>query len=321
MNAYNEYGGFLELESGRNGLYHPDAIYLNSARNALKYIIRLHGIKKIAVPYFTCPVIWQAIKEENCEAIFYDVNRNMDPKIDHLEAKEFILCNNYFGIKSKIIHELTKHYTNLIVDNAQAFYSPAYGLASFYSPRKFFGLPDGGIAITESRLHEVFATDVSWQRCTHLLKRHDLGANAAYQDFCAADQELNEPEIKFMSNLTKNMMSSIEYEYVKSRRRENFSLLHSHFASINRIHIDISEEDVPLAYPLVMERADIKKELIKNHIYTPTYWPNLESICPESSNALYFKSYLIPLPLDQRYNVHEINAMISIVQKVIKGEK
>lgn len=319
MSAYKEYGGFLEMEAGHGEMYHADATYLNSARNALKYIIRLHQIKKIAVSYFTCPVIWQAIEEEQCEMVFFDVDKNMDPILEHIGCNEFILCNNYFGIKSKKIHTLVKQYPNLIVDNAQAFYSPAYGIASFYSPRKFFGLPDGGIAVTSRFLDETFDTDISYQRCAHLLKRHDLGANAAYQDFCEADRELNDPAIKLMSNLTKNMMRSINYDYAKIRRRNNFALLHNQLSAVNALNIDLTDEDVPMAYPLLIERADIKTKLISRKIYVPTYWPQLEQFCPENSNALYFKANLIPLPLDQRYMEDDIHAMLEIIQDVLTG--
>lgn len=321
MSAYKEYGGFLDMEAGHGEMYHAGAAYLNSARNALKYIIRLHHIKKIAVSYFTCPVIWQAIEEEQCEMVFFDVDKNMDPLLEHIGSDEFILCNNYFGIKSKKIHTLVKQYPNLIVDNAQAFYSPAYGIASFYSPRKFFGLPDGGIAITSKPLDETFDTDISYQRCAHLLKRHDLGANAAYQDFCAADSELNNPAIKWMSNLTKNMMRSIDYDYAKNRRRDNFALMHHHLSSVNTLDLDLTDEDVPMAYPLLIERADIKAKLISKKIYVPTYWPQLEQFCPENSNALYFKANLIPLPLDQRYMEDDIHAMLEIIQNVLAGEQ
>lgn len=320
MSAYKEYGGFLEMETRHGAMYHVNAKYLNSARNALKYIIRLHQIKKIAVSYFTCPVIWQAIQEEKCEMVFFDIDKNMNPQLEHIGNDEFILCNNYFGIKSKKIRMLVKQHPNLIVDNAQAFYSPAYGMASFYSPRKFFGLPDGGIAITSQSLDEIFNTDTSYQRCAHLLKRHDLGASAAYQDFCNADRELNDPEIKFMSNLTKNLMRGIDYGYAKTRRRENFTLIHHHLSAVNMLSIDLTDEDVPMAYPLLIECSHAKAQLISKKIYVPTYWPQLEDYCPEDSNALYVKNNLIPLPLDQRYTDDDIRAMLKIIQSVLMRE-
>ena len=52
-------------------------IELNLARNCLKYIIRLYGIKQIFIPYFTCPVVWNAIREENCRVKFYHIGEDL----------------------------------------------------------------------------------------------------------------------------------------------------------------------------------------------------------------------------------------------------
>lgn len=320
MSACKEYGGFLEMEFARGGMYHADAVYLNSARSALKYIIRLHNIKKLAVPFFTCPVIWQAIEEEHCEIVFFDVNKMMEPELENIDKNAYILCNNYFGIQSKLIYSLAKHYKNLIVDNAQAFFAPENGIAAIYSPRKFFGLPDGGMALTSKDLNEEFETDVSYQRCQHLLKRHDLGANAAYKDFCEADSQLDSSAIMNMSNLTKNMMRGINYEFVKKKRRENFSIMHNHLSSLNWLSFDLTQDDVPMAYPLLIERSDIKQKLINHKLYVATYWPHMENVCPKGSNALYLKNNLIPLPIDQRYGCDDIAAMLRIIQDILRGE-
>lgn len=321
MNAYREFGGFLEMETGRGNLYHDNATCLNSARNALKYIIRLHGIKRLRVPDFTCPVIWHAIKEEDCEIIFYAVNKKMEPVLQGIQSDEYILCNNYFGVQSQLVKTLAAQYPNLIVDNAQAFFSPHHAKATIYSPRKFFGLPDGGMAITRGKLDEQFVRDHSWQRCMHLLKRHDLGANAAYADFCEADSQLNAPEIRLMSNLTKNFMSGIDYAYVKERRRENFALLHHTLSPINRLDITLTDDDVPMVYPLLIEQEGIKAKLIAKKVYVATYWPHLEEVCAKESDALYLKHNLIPLPLDQRYGHDDIVAMLKIVQDVLAGNE
>ena len=54
-----EIGGYFELERGPFKPYH-DGVYLNSGRNALRYIVRKLGIHKIHVPYYTCPVVFEA---------------------------------------------------------------------------------------------------------------------------------------------------------------------------------------------------------------------------------------------------------------------
>lgn len=137
-------GGYFELECGKSPLYHEDGVYLNICRNAIRYLIRALGIRKIHLPYYTCHVVAEAIAQENCEIIRYRLDREMMPAIE-FPKDDFIIYNNYFGVLGKKVEVLSKIYPNLIVDNAQAFYSRPECRAAVYSPRKFFGLPDGGI--------------------------------------------------------------------------------------------------------------------------------------------------------------------------------
>ena len=55
---------------------------------------------------------------------------------------------------------------NLIIDNAQAFFAkPLLGIDTFYSPRKFVGVSDGGILATKKILEGVLKNEF-----THALK-------------------------------------------------------------------------------------------------------------------------------------------------------
>lgn len=217
-------GGYFGLELKNGSLYHSDCVMLNSCRNALRYLIRAYNIKKLNVPYYTCPVVFQAIEKENCKLELYEIDKMFYPK-KIFKNDDYILYTNYFGICSSNIKKLVKKYPNLIIDNAMAFYSPYNGLASIYSPRKFFGTADGGILKTEKLLNEKFDKSQSYQRFSHLLKRIDCGAEFGYSDFNYNENQLSIEPIKKMSNLTFNMLKSIDYEYVKNKRLNNFKYL------------------------------------------------------------------------------------------------
>lgn len=146
----SEIGGYFELECGNTPPYHVGAVPLNSGRNAFRYIIRAHKIKKIHVPYYTCPVIWDVLREEACDFEFYHIDEELLPKVDFQED-DFVIYNNYFGVCTDKVKFLAQKYKFLIVDNAQSFFSQRMGMASFYSPRKFFGLPDGGLVISDKK--------------------------------------------------------------------------------------------------------------------------------------------------------------------------
>lgn len=312
-----EIGGYFSLECGHTPLYHQNGIMLNSARNALRYIIKAYNIKEIAVPYYTCPVVWQAIQIEGCRIIPYDIDDKFLPQ-QEFSNEIFILYNNYFGICHKNIDYLAQKYKNLIIDNAQAFYAAKQGIASFYSPRKFFGLPDGGIAICDKVYEENFETAVSYNLCSHLLKRLDLGAQSGYKDFQQNEDSFIEQPIQYMSLLTRSLMGNIDYERAKIKRLENFCCLHQALKKKNGLSINLSDDDVPMIYPFKTDDLSLRQKLIQNKIFVAKYWPKEENnACMASIRAQTLADTIIPLPIDQRYDVEDMKHILSVIPEEI----
>ena len=109
-------GGYIEF--GINTIsepYHKDALAINSARNGIVYAIHAYDIKEIYVPYYTCPVVWQAIEKTGCKLKFYNINELLLPAQD-FEEDAYIVYTNYFGICAKNVKTLAKKYKNLIVE-------------------------------------------------------------------------------------------------------------------------------------------------------------------------------------------------------------
>ena len=98
--------------------------------------------------------------------------------------ENYILYTNYFGICTKNAKKLAKKYKNLILDNAQSFFTEPIGLASFNSARKFFGVPDGAYLFCNKKIGEELQINKSYERFSHLLKRLDINAQFGYEDFC-----------------------------------------------------------------------------------------------------------------------------------------
>ena len=121
---------------------------------------------------------------------------------------------------------LSKTIENLIVDNSQAFFSMPEKYPTFYSPRKFFGVPDGAYLYTEKLLDEDLERDTSYNYCSHLLKRFDLGSQRGYEDYKNVEESFSNRPLKIMSKLTESILSSINYEKVKSIRKQNFHHIH-----------------------------------------------------------------------------------------------
>ena len=292
-------GNFFELETAHlptkwlNG-----KILLNSGRNALRYILKAYNIKKIASPYYTCQFIWDILMEESCEVDFYHIDENFLPT-KNFKKDDYIIFNNYFGICDKQIELLKSRYNNLIIDNTQAFYSHQKCLASFYSLRKFFGVPDGGLAWCDKNIAFKLEQSKSYHICTHLLKSYDKGHDASYINFMKNELEIDKMPMQAMSNLTRAMLNNINYKKCKNIRLKNFSILHEYLKNTNEINLSLTNDDIPMFYPyLINNSSKIKSKLKDGGIFLTECWPQIDKFL--STEELYFKNNLILLPIDQR---------------------
>lgn len=311
-------GGYFELELPNTvNDWGKDFIELNSARNCLEYILLARKSTKIYLAYYTCDVLLEPIKKLNINYEFYDIDFNLEPIFDYSKIKdsEIFLYTNYFGIKDKFINILCERlFDKIVIDNAQGFFSlPITGVDTFYSPRKFVGVADGGLLSSNKRINLDFEKDESYDRMSHLLKRIDLSAEEAYLDFCTNDRSLENQPIKLMSNLTKKILSTLNFDDIKKRRKENFAFLNEKLKENNLLKIDISEDSVPMVYPFRTKNKDLKKQLINKKIYCATYWPNVFEWCSEDTNSYILAEEIIALPIDQRYSINDMKKILENV--------
>ncbi len=316
-----EIGGFFELQLRKGEHYHKGAIHLNTARNCLEYILRAKKYKKIYIPYLDSEVIWEPMEKLGIEYEFYSVDFRIDPIFDkELKDGEVFFYSDIYGIKCNTVEKLVKRFgKQLIVDNTHAFYSQPYeGIDTIYSPRKFFGLPDGAYLYTDTLLDEELEQDMAIPHMTHLMKRIEYGtANAAYQDYldyCAG--LINQP-IKKMSNLGEALLKSIDYDNLKERQVRNFQYLHSVLGKDNKYEFDDFPADTcPLSYMFYSEDANLRKKLIENKIYVSTYWKATLDLVEKDSAEYKIVNYLLPLPCDHRYDEEDMKRIVEVINKL-----
>ena len=317
-------GGYFELELTNNKtIFHDEAMAVNTGRNALEYILMaIKKCRKIYLPYYTCDVLLQPIKRLNYNFDFYEINENLMPKLDALDNNEVLLYINYFGIMDKKLNSVIKKYKNVIIDNSQAFFSkPLKGIPSFYSPRKFFGLPDGGFAYPNRKIKIQLKRDKSIGRFEHLLKRREDGPEAGFKMFKINDNKLNNLPLKGMSVITESILRNVNYTEVLKKRNVNFLNLHRYFIKLNELSPLIEEENIngPMVYPFLRRgNKNLKQILVRNKIFVGTYWPNVYNYASKGSWECYLADNLIPLPIDQRYHRKEMNVIKSFLSDYVK---
>lgn len=311
-------GGYFSLELPRYEEFHKDAIKLNTGRNCLEYILKARGYKKVYLPYYTCQVVLEPFKKLGIPYDFYHIDINFEIRDRFiLKADEALLYVNYYGLKQRYVEHLAeKNGERLIIDNTQAFYAkPIAGIDSFYTCRKFFGVPDGAYLYTEKKLEEEFEQDLSFNRMASLTKRIDVGVEAGYGDFRETTKALVGQPIRRMSKFTHRMMQGIDYEQIAQKRRANYLQLHAALGVSNTLSLPFEEDAVPMVYPYLTSVKGLREKLIENKIFVARYWPNVLEWTTEKNIEYLITFQMQPLPIDQRYGKEDMNRIITLISK------
>lgn len=323
LSSNDAIGGYfgLELPASKDYLY-PHAKRFQSARASF-YALLLEGRpSKVWMPIYICDSMLAPLIKAHVEIEFYSLNADFTIKEKiKLEKNEWLFYVNYFGICTKNqLKILTKYQPDQIVfDHSQAFFQPPLNcLATIYSPRKFFGIPDGGLLVSKLNINQPEEVDNgSVERAAHLLKRLSSTPESGYPDYQASEKSLMDFVPKTMSTLTDRILSSIDFEDIRAKRNANFNFLHNLLSENNMISIDANVIDGPLAYPFLTSIETLKTVLIKNRIFVPTYWPECEDRAKHGSYEQELTRCLVPLPCDQRYGGEHLNHVCDLIKELI----
>jgi hypothetical protein len=317
--AVKPIGGYFQLALVQGKEYYPELIKLNTSRNALEYLLILKDYTRIYFPYYTCEVLLEPLRRLNIPYQFYKINKQLEPVLDfEVGPTECLLYTNYFGLKDAVLKQLQATIGNLIIDNAQAFFSkPIPYSDTFYSCRKFFGVPDGAYlqANTEDRL--ILEKDYSTERVGHLTKSIDYGIEQGYADFTTNELNLKDNDIKSMSLFTRALLRGINYRECKTRRIENFKFLNEQLMLVNELELILPEGVPAMTYPLLLSKKGVKSKLIEKKIFVPTYWPNVLKWTSQNTFEHKLASNLVCLPIDQRYDLQDMEYMVNVLKKII----
>ena len=318
MTNIKEIGGYFGLEKLISNEYYPDLAAVNNARCALLYIIKAKHYKKVFLPYFLCDSVRLVLEREKIPFEEYRIDKTFLPILDiNTNPEEVVYIVNYYGlISEEQLISLKNKYGNIVVDNAQAFFTrPIKGIDTIYSCRKFFGVPDGGYAYTEAEYHENMPFDVSMERMKHILGRFEgTKASDYYDDFNNNDESFKEIELRSMSKLTHNILGAIDYQAAKDHREENFLFLSKALGERNELNIKCPPG--PYAYPFYIQNGmTIKKQLAERKIYVATLWPNVLGTGLDIETD--FTENILPLPCDQRYSQEDMQRVVNEIRQLI----
>ncbi len=325
-----EYGGYIELDEYSGEEYYPEAWALNSGRAALRLFIRLKKIRKIYLPAFCCDTVREACAAEGILWEYYSVDKDFRPYLSEEDAgNDWVCLVNFYGVfDDGDMQALMQQYPRLIVDYTHAFFQqPLKGMNVLYSCRKFFGVPDGAYLILGEgegeKIYETLPQDLSFERMHFLLGRFEAGASPFYQEYAQNNDFFANEPIKRMSKLTHNLLRAIDYPRVCGQRTENFAFLHRQLKEKNVLNLPPAIEGA-YAYPFwfngdKISGKEIRRRLIAQQIYIPMLWPEVCSLEEASPLERQMTENILPLPVDQRYNRGDMEAILGCLLRILEG--
>lgn len=311
-----EIGGYLEFERFYGEEYHHGAIRLNLARNALVYLIKAKKVKFITIPYYLCDSMQDVCERHNVQVRHYHIDENFQPVINMSKnSKEYVLIVNFFGQLN--IDSIRNYLANhLIIDSTQAFFEKYENMDAIYSCRKFFGVPDGAYLYTDKEIKYSLKKGKILERMSPIIGRFESTAEEYFENYREMEKHNNECGLCAMSDFSRNMMRGIDYEFVRHKRRDNFCHLKDRLDKYNMLRLKIPEG--PFMYPFYNEKSElIREHLLKEQVYVPKLWREVEDKMDADSTEYKFAKNIIPLPVDQRYGLPEMEKIVSIILRCI----
>lgn len=317
-------GGYFELElpAQRTQVF-PDALRFQSARSAFYALLHAGRPRRVWMPRYLCDTMYAPLEELGIDCRQYSIDESFGIAAElALGEGEWLYYVNYFGVHDSHVDAVLARFgrERVVVDNCQAFFSsPRPCVATIYSPRKFFGVPDGGLLLTDIEVDLPAQRDTgSLLRSAHLVERMAASPEAGYASYKAAEHSLEQLAPRRMSQLTDTILSTVDLDLIRSKRNDNFRALHAELASHNRCILDMAQIDGPLCYPLLIDAPGLREHLIASRVFVATYWPDVRGRVEATAAEAMLVDQLLPLPCDQRYGAAEMTRVARTCLEFLK---
>lgn len=301
-----------------------------TARAGLSELLKVRGTRRIWLPAYICRSLAEGAQASGADIAWYGTDNLLQPDTQVLAtagAGDAILCVSYFGrAADNSLRRLATLRRDLlwIEDRAQAMDTgqPAFGDVLLYSPRKLFGVGDGGIVASFGALPKAIlpATGDDWQANTARAEDPDgLAPDTWFAAFRAREADMDSTP-RAASERTIATLRQLDWAAEAETRRSNWARLAerlSHIALWPQDEVDF----VPLAYPVVTEdAAALSAALAAERIWCARHWADLPS--PEVfAEAHDLSRRCLSLPLDGRYGADEMARITDAVALILDRQE
>lgn len=309
-----------------------NTVRLANARSGMAVLIERLSPAHIWVPSYFCGTVLQAIGERMTAVRFYDIDGDLTPTslewLDNIQPDDLVVVMDYFGFPcdQQLVLRVKERGARVLEDACQALLSEETGRFSdfvLFSPRKFLGIPDGGIlrcnhAEADENIERPSPPHAWWFKSfSAAVNRHrfDLygGDRSWFGLFQEAEKEC--PVGHYGMSEFSGMLLECGFDYVEIARKrvDNYHTLLEDLeepALFKSLALGI----VPFGFPIRVKNRDRVRQVLFDHeIYPPVHWA-IHGIVPEVFKDSHdLSDEIMTLPCDQRYDRHDMKRMAGIV--------
>jgi dTDP-4-amino-4,6-dideoxygalactose transaminase len=307
-------------------------IFLVDARSGIFLVCEMLKPGTVWLPSYLCEVMLTPLEKANMHVRFYEVNYNLQLRsnnwISEVEQGDLVIFIAYFGFPCDDVGaSLAKGKGAWILEDAcQALFIEDVGKFSdfvLFSPRKFLGVPDGGILVINRGIEKekinLESPPAEWWlktlRSTLLRREFDISGGSREWFDLFQETGIGAPIGRYaMSELSRVLLlHGFDYAAIRDRRIQNYRTLLDQLGNL-AMFPHLPAKVVPLGFPIRLRNRDqVRQQLFDHEIYPPVHWP-IEGIVPEEFRESHqLAADIMTLPCDQRYGSQDMKKMAKVV--------
>jgi dTDP-4-amino-4,6-dideoxygalactose transaminase len=312
-------GQLFENSSPFSDILKTSPLLLSTARSIFSFLANTLHPQTVWLPSFLCGVIPAAISPHIFRYYRIDESLHISSAawIDQVESNDIVVFIDYFGFPTwyEYAKTIRERGAWIIEDACQAMLNDGFCEYSdfiIFSPRKFVGVPDGGILLVNRRFDLPRTTFPAppanwWLMSTTASIRRSMfdvhGDDRSWFDIFQKT-ELSAPFEPFkMSDLTFSILNtSVNWSSIINRRKRNYLLLDSRLHNL-AVFPELPPSTAPLGFPIRCNHRELlRNELFSRQIFPPVHWPINDIVPLEYHESRTLSGQILTLPCDQRYS-------------------
>lgn len=303
---------------------------LHNARSALHALWNGIRPRRVWLPAYVCAEVAAAVPS-GVGTCYFPLSEDLLPRVEFLSTQlrdgDHVLAIDYFGRPPSpefiaLVH--ARPSVGWIEDRAQAIDPPdtAWGDWLLYSPRKLFGVPDGGILAAHRKalwpLETSPGTDLTFALPS--LQRFEDPDEIGNQRWHAAyvrEEAAMAVGLQRMSRLSLEVLGAVDARADCAARRGNYRVLYGRlgeWALFPGAELCFS----PLGFPIrVVSAATLSRRLSEKRIFAARHWASLPSDPSVFASEHRLAQEILTLPCDYRYGERDMLDVADAVHEAI----